>query len=212
VHRSKVKGVLFCISCVQRRLLIYNGRLIYILRVRRRKPQLRKLLVCLGLIASFTNCLHASEDMGPLTIEMPDPNIRITIPGMPKIDMSVHPMNEHKPYFRLRGSSGTTSVSIITQKIDVAVTPMSCATAIANVILSLPNVNRDQLFLGRADEQTFLIIYGVPMEKSVLLNTHIVSSDEAIQCIEAHVSKISTSDADIEPWFNGFGESKIEKL
>ena len=53
-------------------------------------------------------------------------------------------------------------------------------------------------------------IYGLAMEKSVLLNTHIVSSDEAMQCIEAHVSKISTSDSDIEPWFNGFGESKIE--
>ena len=48
------------------------------------------------------------------------------------------------------------------------------------------------------------------MEKSVLLNTHIVSSDEAVHCIEAHVSKTSTSDTDIEPWFNGFGESKIE--
>ncbi len=173
---------------------------------------MRKLLACFGLIVSFTNCLHASEDIGPLTIEMPDPNIRITVPGMPKIDMGVHPMNEHQPFFRLLGSSGRTSVSIITPKIDVAVTPMSCANAIANVILSLPNVSRDQLFLGRADEQTFLIIYGVPMEKSVLLNTHIVSSDEAIQCIEAHVSKISTSDADIEPWFNGFGESKIENL
>ncbi|MFT5506838.1 MAG: hypothetical protein ACI8XC_004566 [Gammaproteobacteria bacterium] len=134
----------------------------------------------------------------------------MTIPGMPKIDMSVHPMNEHEPYFRLRGSSGTTSISIIIQKIDVAVTPMSCATAVAEVILSLHKVTREQLFLGRADEQTFLIIYGLPMEKSVLLNTHIVSSDEAIQCIEAHVSKISTSDSDIEPWFNGFGESKIE--
>ena len=180
--------------------------------MRRRKPPLRKLLASLGLIVSFTNCLHASENTGPLTIEMPDPNIRITIPGMPKIDMSVHPMNEHKPYFRLRGSSGKTSVSIITPKIDTAMTPMTCATAVANAVLAQHGVTRDQLFLGRANEQTFLIIYGLPMEKSVLLNTHLVSSDEAIQCIEAHVSKISTSDSDIEPWFNGFGESKIENF
>jgi hypothetical protein len=173
---------------------------------------LRKLFASLGLIISFTNCLHASENTGPLTIEMPDPNIRITIPGMPKIDMSVHPMNEHEPFFRLRGSSGKTSVSIITPKIDAAMTPMTCATAVANVVLAQHNVTRDQLFLGRANEQTFLIIYGLPMEKSVLLNTHIVSSDEAIQCIEAHVSKISTSNSDIEPWFNGFGESKIENF
>ena len=141
---------------------------------------------------------------------MSDPKVRITIPGMPEIDMIVHPMNEHKPDFRLRGSSGTTSVSIITSIIDTAITPMSCATTVANIVLAQSNISRDQLFLGRTNEQTFLIIYGLPMERSVLLNTHIVSSDEAKQCIEAHVSRISTSDSDIEPWFNGFVESKIE--
>jgi hypothetical protein len=91
-------------------------------------------------------------------------------------------------------------------------TPMLCATEIANTIIALDSVTRDQVFLGRANEQTFLIIYGVPMEQSVLLNTHIISAHESSGCIEAHVSKISTSDTDIEPWFNEFGDSKIEIL
>jgi len=173
---------------------------------------LQKLLASIALGVFFTTCLHASEGKPPLTIEMSDPNVRITIPGMPAIDMTVHPMNEHKPDFRLRGNSGTTSISIITSKIDTAITPMSCATAVANMILAQSTITRDQLFLGRTNEQTFLIIYGLPMKKSVLLNTHIVSSDKAMQCIEAHISRISTSDFDIEPWFNGFVESKIENF
>ena len=173
---------------------------------------MQKLLASIALCVFFTTGLHASEGKPPLTIEMSDPKVRITIPGMSGIDMRVHPMNEHQPVFRLRGSSGKTSVSIITPKIDTPITPMSCATAVANIILAQGTVTREQIFLGRTNEQTFLIIYGLPMEKSVLLNTHIVSSDEAMQCIEAHVSKISTSDADIEPWFNGFGESNIEKF
>jgi len=173
---------------------------------------LQKLLASIALGVFFTACLHASETKPPLTIEMSDPNVRITIPGMPGIDMTVHPMNEHKPDFRLRGIAGKTSVSIITPKIDAAITPMSCATAVANVVLAQSTVTRDELFLGRTNEQTFLIIYGLPMEQSVLLNTHIVSSDETKQCIEAHVSRISTSESDIEPWFNGFGESKIENF
>ena len=131
---------------------------------------------------------------------------------MPAIDMDVHPMNEPNPVFRLRGSSGLTNVSIITPMIETPITPMACAQAIVDIVLAQSTITRDQLFLGRTNEQTFLIIDGLPMEKSVLLNTHIVSSDEAMQCIEAHVSKISTSDADIEPWFNGFGESKIESF
>jgi len=173
---------------------------------------LQKLLAAIALGVFFTTCVHASESTPALTIEMSDPKVRITIPGMPKIDMSVHPMNEQQPVFRLRGSSGTTSISITTPKIDAAITPMACATAVANVVLAQDLVTRDQVFLGRSNEQTFLIIYGLPMSEAVSLNAHIVSADDATQCIEAHVSKTSTSDADIEPWFNGFGESKIEGL
>jgi len=173
---------------------------------------MQNLLASIALGVFFTTCLHASESTPPLTIEMSEPKVRITIPGMPEIDMDVHPMNEQKPVFRLRGSSGTTSVSVITPKLDEAITPMACANAIVDIVLAQSTATRDQLFLGRADEKTFLIIYGLPMDKSVLLNTHIVSSYDTLQCIEAHVSKISTADSDIEPWFNGFGESKIENL
>jgi len=119
-------------------------------------------------------------------------------------------MNADEPFFRLRGNAGTTSISVITPKIDKAITPMACANAIVEMVVTQSAASRDQLFLGRADEKTFLIIYGLPIEQSVLLNTHIISSVDTAQCIEVHVSKISTSDADIEPWFNGFGESRIE--
>ena len=173
---------------------------------------MHKRLASIALGLFFTACLQASENTPPLTIEMADPKVRITIPGMPAIDMDVHPMYEHKPVFRLRGSSGTTSVAVITPEIDEPITPMNCAIAVANIVLARSTATREQMFLGRTDEKTFLVIYGLAMEKSVLLNTHIVSSNDTMQCIEAHVSKISTSDADIEPWFNGFGESKIESF
>ena len=119
-------------------------------------------------------------------------------------------MNVDEPFFRLRGNAGTTSISVITPKIDKAITPMACANAIVEMVVTQSTATRDQLFLGRADEKTFLIIYGLPIENAVLLNTHIISAVDTTQCIEAHVSKISSSDADIEPWFNGFGESRIE--
>jgi hypothetical protein len=131
---------------------------------------------------------------------------------MPEIDMAVHPMNEHKPNFRLRGSTGIITVSIITPPIDAEISPTSCATSVANSILAQDRVSRDNVFLGRANEQTFLIIYGLPLEEAVLLNTHIVSASRADHCIEAHVSKISISESDIDPWFNGFGESNMENF
>jgi hypothetical protein len=173
---------------------------------------LQKLLTSIALSVFFTTCLHASETTPPLSIELSDPKVRITIPGMPEIDMEVHPMNVDEPFFRLRGNAGTTSISVITPKIDKAITPMACANAIVEMVVTQSAATRDQLFLGRADEKTFLIIYGLPVENAVLLNTHIISAVDTMQCIEAHVSKVSSSDADIEPWFNGFGESKIESF
>ena len=173
---------------------------------------MQNLVTPIAIILLFTSYLHASDELEPLMIEMSDPEVRITIPGMPRMDMEVHPMNQQEPYFRLQGSSGKTSVSIITPTIEGAKTPMDCATAIANSILALDRVTRDQMFLGRANEQTFLIIYGFPMEQAVLLNTHIISAGKDSRCIEAQVSKISTSDSDIAPWFNEFGDSSIENL
>ena len=171
---------------------------------------MQKLLASIALGFLFTTCLHASETAAPLSIELSDPKVRITIPGMPKIDMKVHPMNVDEPFFRLRGNAGTTSISVITPKIDKSITPMACANAIVEMVVTQSTATRDQLFLGRADEKTFLIIYGLPIENAVLLNTHIISAVDTTQCIEAHVSKTSNSDADIEPWFNGFGEPRIE--
>ena len=171
-----------------------------------------RLLSLLALGCVLSAGLNASDDTAPLTIEMTDPNIRITIPGLHGIEMGVHPLNDHKPRFRLRGSSENTSVSVITPSIETEISPISCAKAVADIVLAVSPVSREQMFLGRSNEHTFLIIYGLSLEQSVLLNTHIVSSSNSEQCIEAHVSMISTSEADIEPWFNGFGESNIEDL
>ena len=156
--------------------------------------------------------LKADESLQSLALELDDPDVRITIPGMPELNVVVHPMNAEKPHFRLRGSDGIVSVSVMTPRISTEVSPINCATVIANRLLTQSLVSRDQVFLGRSNEQTFLIIYGLPLEEAVMLNTHIVSSEGDSQCIEAHVTKISTSDSDIEPWFNGFGESSIDKL
>ena len=160
----------------------------------------------------FVAPLSASDSVETLNIELSDPDIRITIPGMPKLEMGVHPMNASTPNLRLQGSNGIVSVSVMTPNISDEVSPIGCATAVANTVLTQSVVTREQVFLGRSDEQTFLIIYGLPLEQSVLLNTHIVSSEGDKRCIEAHVSKVSTSDSDIEPWFNGFGESSIDQL
>ena len=173
---------------------------------------MQKLISCLTLGILFAAGLHAAESKQALIVEMTDPKVRITVPGMHGIEMAVHPRNGDQPAFRLRGSEGTSVVSVVTPEIDNEVSPTSCATAVANVVLTQSVVTREQMFLGRTNEHTFLVIYGLPLEDSVQLNTHIISSEGSKQCVEVHVSKISTSDSDIEPWYNGFVDADISNL
>ena len=171
---------------------------------------MNKLLATLTLGLLFTTSLHAADNPGPLTIELTEPGARIIVPGMAGIEMKEHPMRESEPMFLLRGETEETMVSIMTPPLESEITPIACASAVANSLLALGHVKRNEIFLGRSNDQTFLIIYGVPMEQAVMLNTHIVSSVDSTQCIEAHVSHISTDQGDIEPWFTGFGDSNIE--
>ena len=176
----------------------------------RRISGLRKLLALLASGLLFSSTLQANESGLALTIEMNDPKARITVPGMHGIEMNVHPMNPQQPVFRLQGGNDVSNVDVSTPSIAADVSPMACASAVASTILANSPVTREQMFLGRANERTFLIIYGQPLEEAAMLNAHIVSSDASSRCIEVHVSKVSTSDADIEPWFNGFGDANIE--
>ena len=170
---------------------------------------MRIIIAVTVLLALHVIATQASENTSPLNIEISNPDARISIPGMPPMVMDEHPMHQQNSRLHLHGKSGNTAVSIGTPEIEAAVTPMACAIGVANAILELNQVSREQMFLGRANEHTFLIIYGLPMDKAVLLNTHVVSSDQGHQCIEAHISRISTSEADIEPWFNGFAGADI---
>ena len=170
------------------------------------------------LLAVFTSLASASEEnaaagaANPETFfyELSEPAVSVTLPNLPPIEMQRHPLNAEQPHLRVAGEHERISVAIITPRAEPGMTPIGCASAVADEILAQHGLQPDMAFKGRADENTFLLIYGLPGEDFVLLNAHVLSAAQDDYCVEVHVSKISSSDADVAPWFNGFGESRIE--
>ena len=177
---------------------------------------MRKILMLMAVFASLVNASDeksssAAANSETYYYELSEPGVRITLPNLPRIEMEPHPLNEEQPQLRFTGGHERLNVSIVTPNAEPGMTPIECASASAEAILAHHGLEPDMAFKGRADENTFLLIYGLPGEEFVMLNAHILSAAKDDYCIEVHVSKISTSDADVEPWFNGFGESKIEQ-
>ncbi len=170
------------------------------------------LIVAVSASASEEKQTSPASGSTMYRFELSQPAIRITLPNLPRIEMLRHPLNGEKPHLRMMGNNQDINVLIITPTAEPGMTPIDCASASATSILARYEVQPQQVFRGRADENTFLLIYGYPQGEFVLLNAHVLSASKAGYCVEVHVSKISTSEADVSPWFNGFGESKIEEF
>ena len=165
------------------------------------------LLACARL-----NAGEASEG-DAFSFVIDEPHVRVTIPGLPMLSMNPHPLGDEDPQFRLLGTAKGVSVAAIAPLAEKGITAVECASAIANSILEHRKIGADQVFKGRTSENTFLIIYGLSGQSGgVQLNTHLLSAAGGTHCIEIHISRESTSEADVEPWFNGFGEARIDLL
>ncbi|MEM7563802.1 MAG: hypothetical protein AAF353_12235 [Pseudomonadota bacterium] len=155
--------------------------------------------------------LRVSGSTG-FTYELSDPDIRISLPNLPQFEMIPHPLNEQLSHMRFFGGDSNFNIAIITPTGAEGISPLECATAIADSVVTSAGIQPHEVFRGRANEQTFMLIYGRLNEGFVQLNAHIISAAGKDYCIEVHVSKLSDTDDDVAPWFTGFESSNIEAL
>jgi hypothetical protein len=144
--------------------------------------------------------------------ELANPRARISIPDLPAIELGPHPMSAGRPHLRALGSSGEYTVSVITPTADAGMTPVQCASSTATSIMRRYNLSDTSVFRGRANDRTFVLIYGLPQPGFVQLHAHILSAAGGTHCVEVHVSKVSTDPADAGTWMRSFGSSDVEGL
>lgn len=138
------------------------------------------------------------------------PDFKVTIPGVPRMDMKPHPMRDTHPHLRYMGADGPYTVSVITPSAERGMGALQCASATVRSIASRPNVPpSDQFYKARLDDNTFVAIYATQMPGLLQLHAHLLSAAAGTHCVEVIISKIATSVDDVAPWFNGFGEARI---
>jgi len=159
----------------------------------------------LMLLGSF-NC-WADE----FVFEVESPRFKITMPNMPPMKMEAHPMNASQPHLRFLGSNGPHTVSIFTPAAAAGMTARDCASATVRTLGARPGVPQSSdIYKARINDHTFAAIYASSLGGMVQLNAHVLSAVGGTHCIEVHASKISSSDDDLAPWFEGFTKANIE--
>ena len=146
--------------------------------------------------------------------EVTSPRFKVTIPSIPPIKMGPHPgQDRRRPHLRFMGSSEPYTISILTPTADRGMKAQDCASSIIRSLGSRPFVPAaDEIYKAKIDENTFVAIYAsdMPIPGFVQLHAHFFSAAGGTHCVEVHVSKVTKSKDEIDPWFQGFGKAKIE--
>jgi hypothetical protein len=164
-----------------------------------------------GCAAAVLCAVHVPAHAEGFSFEVSDPDFKVSIPAVPKLEMNVHPEHGDKPHYRYLGSDGPFSVTILTPKSDPEMSVEQCAEAIYTALADRPGVPEpDKIYRARMDESTFVAIYATVLPGFVLLHAHFLSAGRGDYCIEVHASKSSTSRDDAQEWFTALSGAKIE--
>jgi hypothetical protein len=169
-------------------------------------PRSRSLVCALPLLlASF--CCQA----GDFAFEVAAPKFRVSIPGVPPMKMETHPQHAAQPHLRYLGSQGPYTVSIITPTAAAGMTAIECASATVRSMAARQGMPPSaEMYKAKLDDNTFVAMYAAAVGGAVQLHAHFLSAAGGTHCIEVHASKMSESPDDVESWFRGFTQARIE--
>ena len=176
-------------------------------RIRARLKSLTTLLPL--LIVSPVLAEQAAVD-DQFVQEIPNPNLRIIIPDIPNITLNTHPNEPGKPHLKATGTKAYTSVFVYAPKSERAMTPLACANTTARAVMQQLNLPEEKTLRHRVDDNTFVLLYGLPLDGQVRLNAHILSAAEGNYCIDVYIFRLSAKTEEVEAWFNGFKQVRIE--
>ena len=175
---------------------------------RKREREMKRMSIPLGLALLLLGPLCEADE---LVFDVTSPSITITVPNVPQMKMEPHPLNKTQPHLRLMGFEGPYTVSVLTPTADPGMTPSDCAGSIIASLSQRPGApQQSQIYKARINDRTFLAIYALPAPKAVQLHAHLVSAAGGTHCVDVHVSKISTSQDDLKPWFKNWEKANID--
>jgi hypothetical protein len=165
----------------------------------------RILLLACALLASLA-CRAAD-----FAFEVAAPSFKVSIPGLPPMKMETHPLHAEQPHLRYLGSEGPYTVQVATPTAAKGMTALECASATLRSMAARPGLPpSSEMYKAKLDDHTFVAMYLAAVGDVVQLNAHLLSAAGGTHCVEVHASKMSTSQDELDPWFDAFNRARIQ--
>ena len=155
----------------------------------------------------------STSGAGHFSYTLTGPNVRITIPELPPIDMGPHPAaSRERPHLRAMGSKAPYVISVMTPTADKGMSAQQCAQSSASWLIKRHALARqDYLLFKGGNSDTYGFIYSKRAGSGTQLVMYLLSGVEGTHCIEVHISKMSATRGEIREWANGFPRAAIER-
>lgn len=166
-----------------------------------------------GCTTGGTPAGSSTPGAGHFSYTLTSPNVRVTIPELPPIEMGPHPAaGRDRPHLRAMGSRAPYHISILTPAADKGMSPQQCAQSSASWLIKRHTLARqDYLLFKGSNNDTYGFIYAKRVGHGTQLVMYLLSGAEGTHCIEVHISKISSTRDEIRQWANGFTRAAIER-
>lgn len=157
-----------------------------------------------AMLALSSLALSATPHAQELVVRLADPNVSVTIPDQLQVQLGPHPNADRNRSARLFGSSSDgLNVSVLTPRAEGA-TAQQCASWLTGSTIAryTPDLAAVQFF--PAGDNAWVLLYPFKIESVEQLKAHVFSGNNKGQCIEVHMSRLSTSEQQRQAWFAGF--------
>jgi hypothetical protein len=161
----------------------------------------------LAAVLALATPAHADDFVFTVTA----PDFKVTLPAIPPMKLDVHPMHAAHPQLRYLGSDGAYTVSVMTPTAQKGMNSLECASATLGTIVKRGGAPaREEMYRAKLNERTYVAIYATPLPTALQLSAHLMSAAGGTHCVEVHVTKVSTSQEDIDTWVKGFDKADIQ--
>jgi hypothetical protein len=166
--------------------------------------------------ARFVRSATAAQ-AGSYAFDMKSERLRILVPDIPQIRMTIHPNAAQQPHARFfgGGDDGYT-ISILTPTADPGMTPRACANSISRALAGRYGLEPKSVVRRRNDDSTYVMLFSSAAGPLVQLKAYVMSGYGGTHCLEVHISKTlapaerDVPEAELRKWFEGFAGARIQ--
>ena len=173
------------------------------------RPRIALLCALASLLAATATPSRGGDGF---VADVVEPKVHISIPGLPQMAVTRHPLADAQPHIRLIASDGNgVTVSILVPTADAGMTALECASSSLLSTARRFGLAKEQYVAMKLDETTFAMLFIVPMGEVAQFQAFLFSAAGGTHCVEVHASKLTRDSIDVGAWRRAFEGATISQ-